>query len=79
LTGHLVRSVDLLIRTRLGRPRGLADPGVRVLTLGERNPKWLQDGYVRAVRRAQWLIDRSGEGVAGFVLNHNLLGFRDDL
>jgi hypothetical protein len=31
LTGYVVRSVDVLLRTRLGRARGLADPGVLVL------------------------------------------------
>jgi predicted helicase len=31
LTGYLVRSVDLLLRTKLGRARGLADPGVLLL------------------------------------------------
>jgi hypothetical protein len=31
LVSYVVRSVDLLLRTRLGRPRGLADPGVTLL------------------------------------------------
>ena len=41
--------------------------------LGERNLKWLQDDYVKFLRLAQWLIDRNGWGVVGFVLNHNCL------
>jgi predicted helicase len=41
--------------------------------LGERNPKWLQDDYVKFLRLAQWLIERNGEGIVAFVLNHNFL------
>ncbi len=41
--------------------------------LGERNVKWLQDDYVKFLRLAQWMIDRNGEGVVGFVVNHNCL------
>ena len=38
--------------------------------LGERNPKWLNDDYVKFIRFAQWRIERTGEGVLGFVTNH---------
>jgi predicted helicase len=41
--------------------------------MGERNCKWLQDDYVKFLRLAQWMIDRNGEGVVGFVVNHNCL------
>lgn len=41
--------------------------------LGERTVKWLQDDYVKFLRFAQWLIDRNGWGVVGFVVNHNCL------
>ena len=41
--------------------------------LGERNPKWLQDDYVKFIRFAQWKIDQSGEGVLGFITNHSYL------
>jgi predicted helicase len=41
--------------------------------LGEKNPKWLQDDYVKFIRFAQWKIDRAGEGVLGFVTNHSYL------
>jgi hypothetical protein len=40
---------------------------------GERNPKWLQDDYVKFLRLAEWLIERNGEGIVGFVLNHNFV------
>jgi hypothetical protein len=39
--------------------------------LGERNVKWLRDDYVKFLRLAQWIIDRNGRGVVGFVVNHN--------
>jgi predicted helicase len=41
--------------------------------LGERNPKWLSDDYVKFLRLAQWTIDRTGEGIVAFVVNHNCL------
>jgi predicted helicase len=41
--------------------------------LGERNPKWLQDDYVKFIRFAQWKIDTAGEGVVGFITNHSYL------
>ncbi|MYB79295.1 MAG: N-6 DNA methylase [Acidimicrobiia bacterium] len=41
--------------------------------LGERNPKWLNDDYVKFLRFAQWRISRTGEGILGFVTNHSYL------
>jgi predicted helicase len=41
--------------------------------LGEKNPKWLQDDYVKFIRFAQWKIDSAGEGVLGFITNHSYL------
>jgi len=41
--------------------------------LGERNPKWLQDDYVKFIRFAQWKIDQAGEGVLAFITNHGYL------
>jgi predicted helicase len=41
--------------------------------LGERNPKWLNDDYVKFIRFAQWRIDRTGEGLVGFITNHGYL------
>jgi predicted helicase len=41
--------------------------------LGERNPKMLQDDYVKFIRLAQWKIDRSGLGVVGFITNNGYL------
>jgi hypothetical protein len=41
--------------------------------LGEKNPKWLQDDYVKFIRFAQWRIERTGHGILGFVTNHSYL------
>jgi len=41
--------------------------------LGERNPKWLNDDYVKFIRWAQWRIDQTGSGILGFITNHGYL------
>jgi len=41
--------------------------------LDEKNPKWLQDDYVKFIRFAQWRIDTTGYGILGFVTNHGYL------
>lgn len=39
-------------------------------SLGERNPKWIQDDYVKFFRFAQWKIEKAGQGILGFITNH---------
>jgi len=41
--------------------------------LGEKNPKWLQDDYVKFLRFAQWKIQTSGYGIVGMITNHSYL------
>ena len=41
--------------------------------LGEKNPKWLQDDYVKFIRFGQWRIDQSGQGILAFISNHGFL------
>ncbi|MDD8018595.1 MAG: N-6 DNA methylase, partial [Bacteroidota bacterium] len=41
--------------------------------LGEKNPKWLQDDYVKFLRFAQWKIHKSGQGIVGMITNHSYL------
>jgi len=41
--------------------------------LGEKNPKWLQDDYVKFLAFGQWRIERTGQGVLGFITNHAYL------
>jgi predicted helicase len=39
-------------------------------SLGEKNPKWIQDDYVKFFRFAQWKIENAGIGILGFITNH---------
>jgi predicted helicase len=41
--------------------------------LKERNPKWLNDLYVKFIRLSSHLIEKNGEGVLGFITNHGYL------
>ncbi len=41
--------------------------------LDEKNPKWLQDDYVKFIRFAQWKIEQAGEGALGLITNHGYL------
>ena len=41
--------------------------------LGERNPRGLQDDYVKFLRFAQWKIEQAGQGVLGMITNHSYL------
>ena len=48
------------------------EPGGKV-PLNERNPKWLNDDYVKFIRLAQHFIDKKGEGIIGFINPHGYL------
>jgi predicted helicase len=41
--------------------------------LGERNPKGLQDDYVKFIRFAQWRIEQTGYGILAFISNNAYL------
>jgi hypothetical protein len=41
--------------------------------LGEKNPKWLQDDYVKFLRFAQWKIEQAGRGVVGMITSDSYL------
>ena len=41
--------------------------------LGEKNPKWLQDDYVKFLRFAQWKVEQAGRGIIGMITNHSYL------
>lgn len=41
--------------------------------LKERNPKWLQDDYVKFIRFGQWRIEKTGSGILAFITNHGYL------
>ncbi len=41
--------------------------------LGERNPKWLQDDYVKFIRFAQDKMDKVEQGIVAIITNHSFL------
>ncbi len=41
--------------------------------LDERNPRGLQDDYVKFLRFAQWKIHKAGRGIVGMITNHGYL------
>ncbi|HEY83295.1 MAG TPA: N-6 DNA methylase [Dehalococcoidia bacterium] len=41
--------------------------------LKEKNPKWLQDDYVKFIRFGQWRIELTGQGILAFITNHSYL------
>ena len=41
--------------------------------LQERNPKWLNDDYVKFIRYGQYFIEKNGEGILAFINNHSFL------
>ena len=41
--------------------------------LGERNPKWLNNDYVKFIRFAQWRIEQTGRGVLAMITDHGYL------
>ncbi|NLW84397.1 MAG: DNA methyltransferase [Phycisphaerae bacterium] len=41
--------------------------------LGERNPKWLNDDYVKFIRYSQYRVAVAGTGVLGFITNHSYI------
>ena len=41
--------------------------------LGERNPKWLQDDYVKFVRLGQEILGNSGVGIFSYITNHGYI------
>jgi len=41
--------------------------------LGEKNPKWLQDDYVKFIRFGQHRIEQTGSGILAFITNHGYL------
>ncbi|MEA2103217.1 MAG: type ISP restriction/modification enzyme [Candidatus Cloacimonadota bacterium] len=63
--------IDKLLKKNIGNSQSYYK--VDGKSLGERNPKWLQDDYVKFIRFAQWKIDQAGEGVLGFITNHSYL------
>ncbi len=60
------------VKTFIG---GLVDDYYQVdgKPLGEKNPKWLQDDYVKFLRYGQHRIEQTGAGVLAFITNHGYI------
>lgn len=41
--------------------------------LKEKNPKWLNDDYVKFIRFAHWRVMQTGHGIVAFITNHGWL------
>ena len=68
--------INNLLKTGYKRVDGSEDDGYYTIDgkpLDEKNPKWLQDDYVKFIRFAQHKIDINGEGVVAFITNHSYL------
>jgi len=48
------------------------EPGGKV-QLQERNPKWLNDDYVKFIRLGEHYIEKNGEGILAYITNHGYL------
>lgn len=48
------------------------EPGGKV-RLKERNPKWLNDDYVKFIRLAGYYVEKNGEGIIGFINPHGFI------
>lgn len=84
-SGHSANKGDWIMNLLRGRERlqGEGDTYTFRLThnyfevdgqpLGERNPKWLNDDYVKFIRFAQWRIEQTGYGILAFITNHGYL------
>lgn len=57
-------------------PDGSRDQGYYIVDekpLDEKNPKWLNDDYVKFIRFGQWKIAQNGEGVMAYISNNGYL------
>ena len=41
--------------------------------LKERNPKWLNDDYVKFIRLAEYYVEKNGEGIVAYITPHGFL------
>jgi hypothetical protein len=70
------KEVGDLARTGYESADGRRDEGYYRIggePLGEKNPKWLQDDYLKFLRLAQRKIDQAGEGIVALVTSHGYL------
>jgi type I restriction-modification system DNA methylase subunit len=75
-SANKIKWMDDLLKEGYTRADGSKDEGyyrVDGKPLGEKNPKWLQDDYVKFIRFAQWKLDQTGQGILAFITNHSYL------
>jgi len=67
--------IDGLLKGKLSNNNAKLDSYYEVdgKPLKEKNPKCLQDDYVKFIRFAQWKIDQAGQGILAFITNHAYL------
>ena len=65
--------IGALLRGQRGNKRTESYFEVDGAPLKERNPKWLNDDYVKFLRLAQSEIERTGQGIVGFITSHSYL------
>ena len=66
--GHLLHGWDPLAKKATGSYFHVdGEP------LGEKNPKWLNNDYVKFIRFGQWRIERTGQGVLAYVTANSFL------
>jgi len=70
--GHSFNKSDWIAKLLRKKLNDGADSYFKVdgADLGERNPKWLNDDYVKFIRYSQYRLANSGIGVFGFITNH---------
>jgi hypothetical protein len=77
-SGHSANSGEFLARLLRGYDTVFGEDAqsyfhIDGVSIGERQPKWLNDDYVKFVRFSQWKIERAGCGILAFITNHNYL------
>lgn len=76
-SGHSANESQWIANLLRGKIKG--EPGkanyfeVEGKPLDEKNPKWLNDDYVKFIRFGQWRIDKTGNGILAFITNHGYL------
>lgn len=75
-SGHSENRGDWMDNLQHGLIDGVGVPSyfeVDGQPLGERNPKWLRNDYVKFLCFGQWRIARNGEGILAFITDHGYL------
>lgn len=75
-SGHSANRGDWMDKLQHGLVDGVGVPSyfeVDSQPLGERNPKWLRNDYVKFLCFGQWRIARNGEGILAFITDHGYL------